>query len=157
MDENQSNSVVLSLLYLRLKNGEYFQHLDYTKKLSEGLSGVVNPAIFTGPPLNKKITHTHLYTYIYIYIYPRSLSSTNDFFSTSKTNFIFDGVIYDQIDGIDMGSPLAPTLANLFMGYNEGKWLSEFGWGGLNFIRAMLMTYLRFLKTKARHSYFCII
>ena len=26
-------------------------------------------------------------------------------FSTSKTNFIFQGVIYDQIDGIAMGSP----------------------------------------------------
>ena len=51
-------------------------------------------------------------------------------FSTSKTNFIFDGVIYGQIDGIAMGLPLAPTLANLFMGYNEGKWLSEFGGGG---------------------------
>ena len=51
-------------------------------------------------------------------------------FSTSKINFIFDGVIYDQIDGIAMGSPLAPTLANLFMGYNEGKWLTEFGGGG---------------------------
>ena len=51
-------------------------------------------------------------------------------FSTSKTNYIFDGVIYNQIDRIAMGSPLAPTLANLFMGYNEGKWLTEFGGGG---------------------------
>ena len=40
-------------------------------------------------------------------------------FCTSKTNFLFDGVVYDQIDGIAMGSPLAPTLANLFMGHHE--------------------------------------
>ena len=31
-------------------------------------------------------------------------------FCTSKTNFIFDGVIYDQIDGIATGLPLAPTF-----------------------------------------------
>ena len=47
-------------------------------------------------------------------------------FCTSKTNFIFNGVIYDQIDGIAMGSPLAPVLANLFMGVHETKWLSEY-------------------------------
>ena len=47
-------------------------------------------------------------------------------FSTSKNNFLFQGVIYDQIDGISMGSPLAPTLANLFMGYNEKIWIDEY-------------------------------
>ena len=47
-------------------------------------------------------------------------------FATSKTNFIFQGVIYDQIDGIAMGSPLAPILANLFMGYNESIWINQY-------------------------------
>ena len=47
-------------------------------------------------------------------------------FCTSKTNFLFNGVIYDQIDGCAMGSPLAPPLANLFMGINETKWLEEY-------------------------------
>ena len=47
-------------------------------------------------------------------------------YCTSKTNFIFQDTIYDQVDGIAMGSPLAPTLANLFMGYNENKWLNEY-------------------------------
>ena len=47
-------------------------------------------------------------------------------FATSKTNFIFRGIIYDQIDGIAMGSPLAPILANLFMGYNETEWLKQY-------------------------------
>ena len=45
---------------------------------------------------------------------------------TSKTNFLFDGVVYDQIDGIAMGSPLAPTLANLFLDHYEGIWLNEY-------------------------------
>ena len=46
-------------------------------------------------------------------------------FSTSKTHFQFDGAIYDQIDGIAMGSPLAPALANMFMVYHEDKWLQS--------------------------------
>ena len=45
-------------------------------------------------------------------------------FATSKTHFQFDGGIYDQIDGISMGSPVAPSLANLFMGVHEVKWLN---------------------------------
>ena len=47
-------------------------------------------------------------------------------FCTSKTNFLFDGVVYDQTDGCAMGSPLAPILANLFLGYHEKNWLNEY-------------------------------
>ena len=47
-------------------------------------------------------------------------------FCTSKTNFLFDGKVYDQIDGIAMGSPIAPTLANLFMGHHEKQWIENF-------------------------------
>ena len=46
-------------------------------------------------------------------------------FCTSKTNFLF-GIVYDQIDDIAMGSPLAPTLANLFMGHYEKIWPNEY-------------------------------
>ena len=40
-------------------------------------------------------------------------------FSTSGTYFLFQGTFYDQIDGVAIGSPLGPVLANLFMGYYE--------------------------------------
>ena len=46
--------------------------------------------------------------------------------ATSKTHFLFNGKYYDQIDGVAMGSPLGPTLANLFMGHHERHWLEEF-------------------------------
>ena len=46
-------------------------------------------------------------------------------FATSQTHFYFDGKIFDQVDGIAMGSPLGPALANLFIGYNEQKWLES--------------------------------
>ena len=36
--------------------------------------------------------------------------------------FLFHGKIVDQVDGVGMGSPLEPALANLFIGYNEQKW-----------------------------------
>ena len=50
-------------------------------------------------------------------------------FATSDTHFIFNSSFYDQIDGVSMGSPLVPVLANLFMGYHEKKWLQEFDKG----------------------------
>ena len=46
-------------------------------------------------------------------------------FATKYTHFSFNGNIFDQIDGVAMGSPLAPTLANLIMGYCEKKWLAH--------------------------------
>ena len=32
-----------------------------------------------------------------------------------KTTFSFDNIIYEQIGGVSMGSPLAPVLANIIM------------------------------------------
>ena len=34
---------------------------------------------------------------------------------TKNVHFIFNGEIYAQIDGVAMGSPLDPVLANMFM------------------------------------------
>ena len=39
--------------------------------------------------------------------------------------FMFDGIYYRQKDGVAMGSPLGPTLANIFMCYHEKIWLDE--------------------------------
>ena len=47
-------------------------------------------------------------------------------FATSHTHFIFNSKFYNQIDGVAMGSPLAPVLANIFMGFYESKWLNEY-------------------------------
>ena len=40
-------------------------------------------------------------------------------FATSQTNFLFNGKMYDQIDGAAVGSPLALVLANLFPRHHE--------------------------------------
>ena len=47
-------------------------------------------------------------------------------FATAETHFSFNGVFYDQTDGIAMGSSLAPVLANLFMGHHEKIWLENY-------------------------------
>ena len=47
-------------------------------------------------------------------------------FATAETHFLFEGKIFDQIDGVAMGSPLAPVLANLFMGHHENNWLKNY-------------------------------
>ena len=47
-------------------------------------------------------------------------------FATSQTHFLFDGEYFDQIDGLSMGSPLGPTMANIFMGKNEKDWIDGY-------------------------------
>ena len=39
--------------------------------------------------------------------------------------FIFDQVMYREIEGVAMGSPLGPILENAFLCHFEKQWLSE--------------------------------
>ena len=56
-------------------------------------------------------------------------------FATSETHFLFNGKFYD---GVAMGSPLAPILANLFLGFHEETWLN-------NFDKADILLYRRYV------------
>ena len=47
-------------------------------------------------------------------------------FATYEKHFLFKCKFYDQINGVAMGSPLAPVWANLFMGHYEKEWLSNY-------------------------------
>ena len=38
---------------------------------------------------------------------------------------MFRGSFYEQTDGVAMGSPLVPVLANFFLGHHEQIWLNE--------------------------------
>ena len=38
---------------------------------------------------------------------------------------MFNSKFYNQIDGVATGSPLAPALANIFMGFHESKCLNK--------------------------------
>ena len=52
-----------------------------------------------------------------------------------KTHFLFNGSFYDQIEGVAMGSPLAPVLVNLFMGHHGKLWLENFQGSEILFYR----------------------
>ena len=44
---------------------------------------------------------------------------------TKKSYFIFNEVLYKQEDRVVMGSPLGPTLANVFLCFYVRKWLEK--------------------------------
>ena len=45
--------------------------------------------------------------------------------SVKSSYFVFNNVYYQQVDVVAMGSPLGPTLGNLFLVNYESKWLTE--------------------------------
>ena len=45
--------------------------------------------------------------------------------ATKVSYFVFNGLLYKQIDGVAMGSPLGPSLANAFLSYHEKNWLNN--------------------------------
>ena len=40
-------------------------------------------------------------------------------------HFLFDGVLYKQVDGVALGSPLGPLFANIFLSFHEKSWLAD--------------------------------
>ena len=45
--------------------------------------------------------------------------------SVKNCHFIFDGHLYQQVDGVAMGSPIGLLFANIFMSFHEQKWLNS--------------------------------
>ena len=84
-------------------------------------------SLFTNIPLEETINiaiHTIFENYPNVKFTKKELQKLFKI-ATSETHFIFNNDIYDQIDGVSMGSPLAPILANLFMGYHEKDWIEK--------------------------------
>ena len=71
-------------------------------------------------------------------------------YATKETHFLFDSNMYDQIDGVAMGSPLGPALANLFMGHHECNWLNAMLHPMYYSIEDMLMIFSACLMMKGR-------
>ena len=85
-------------------------------------------SLFTNIPLNETINHAvDLIFQANPNIKINKFNLTKLFkFCTSQTHFLFNGNYYNQTDGVAMGSPLAPVLANIFMGINEDKWINNY-------------------------------
>ena len=88
---------------------ELFSSHPYNIRLSEAIDIAINLIFENSPDI--KFTKRELRKLFRI--------------ATSETHFTFNGSIFDQIDGVAMGSPLAPVLANLFMGFHEQNWIEQ--------------------------------
>ena len=55
-------------------------------------------------------------------------------FATSKTHFIFNSKLYNQIDGVAMGFPIAPVLAKISWAFTNLSGLMNIILTNLNFI-----------------------
>ena len=55
----------------------------------------------------------------------RKLFKTLSEHSVLNSFFLSSNKIFKQIEGLDMGLPLGPTFANIFMCYHEKLWLRE--------------------------------
>ena len=62
--------------------------------------------------------------YLPVYYLRKRLILLLSEFATSGTYFLFQGTFHDQTDGVAMGSPLDPVLANFFMGYYETHFIN---------------------------------
>ena len=85
-------------------------------------------SLFSNLPLNETIN-----------IYINKLFENNEFIcglnrkeifemlslTTKESIILFDNIYYSQVDGVAMGSPLGPTLANVFLCHHERKWLED--------------------------------
>ena len=82
-------------------------------------------SLFTNVPLDETIQFCldKLYALPDPPTLPRSVLKVLLEFATKKSHFIFDVQYYDQVDGVAMGSPLGPVLANIFMCHFEEKWV----------------------------------
>ena len=45
--------------------------------------------------------------------------------ATQESYFMFNDVLYNQKDNVAMGSPLGPTMVNVFLSFYEMKWLEQ--------------------------------
>ena len=75
-------------------------------------------SLFTNIPVDETIhiISNHLFANsIYFEGFDRSQFTKLLSLSVKNCHFIFNGRIYQQIDGVAMGSPLGPLFANIFM------------------------------------------
>ena len=74
-------------------------------------------SLFTNVPLDEtiNISINKLYHSLNPPNLPKEVMHTLMEFATKQSHFIFDWKYYDQINGVAMGSPLGPILANIFV------------------------------------------
>ena len=85
-------------------------------------------SLFTNVPLTETIDIcAHLLYHMELEHRPISESVFVELMNmaTRDVEFSFNNIMFIQIDGAAMGSPLGPTLANIFVGYQELQKLTK--------------------------------
>ena len=83
-------------------------------------------SLFTNIPVDEtiEIISNHLFAHcMYFEGFDRLQFTKLLSLSVKNCHFIFNGRIYQQIDGVAMGSPLGPLFANIFLSFHEKSWL----------------------------------
>ena len=86
-------------------------------------------SLFTNVPVKEAIEITSRYLYEEVEHQPQVDRTTFELLMSLATvgvKFVFGSNIYKQVDGVAMGSPLGPALANIFLGYYEDKLFAKF-------------------------------
>ena len=86
-------------------------------------------ALFTNIPLDETIDICIKKLFKTPYALVKGISK-NDFhdllnLATRESFFTFNNKFYIQVDGVAMGSPLGPILANIFLSHHEENWLNK--------------------------------
>ena len=86
-------------------------------------------SLFTNMPLNEtiEICLDKLYSDTdLVHNLPRKTLKTLLNYACKENHFLFDEKFFDQIDGVSMGSPLGPILANIFMCHFQSQALDSY-------------------------------
>ena len=98
-------------------------------------------SLFTNVPLNETIDIVADYVYASDSVHPVPKFSKNIFIKLLKKAtggmFLYKDKLYRQIDGVAMGGPLGPTLANFFLGHLETKLFM-----GIDFAPSLYLRYV---------------
>ena len=85
-------------------------------------------SLFTNVPLAETIeicTKTHYDGHLPTPVIPKHVFIELMKIATISVEFSFNNIMYRQIDGVAMGSPLGPALANIVVGYYKSKLFND--------------------------------
>lgn len=97
--------------------------------LSPGLISYDIFSVFTNVALEETVdiyANAFYYSHLCTPRFPKNIFKELLLFATESIEFSFNNDMYSQIDGVMMGSPLGPLLANIFAGFQEDQLFEMF-------------------------------